>query len=201
MKTNLTTLTAAFALATALPGAAHGIQSHGRAAHHPRSLGQHHRRLRLRDVDDGKKSLVVALGVYPHEEPGIGPNIYNFDDNVLYEIHVATGRDLAAGKPTISYQFEFKTTFKNQNTILVSYLGVYQLTIADARAEPRSDVHGHQGQLGTPRPYSARESFRRTIRVTLRPFIIRVTTATTRPGMAFRRLSSSTDTPNRPLRH
>jgi hypothetical protein len=71
-----------------------------------------------------KKSLVVALGVYPHAEAGVGPHIYNFDDDVLYEIHVATGRDLAAGKASISYQFQFKTTFKNRNTILDSYLGV-----------------------------------------------------------------------------
>ena len=41
----------------------------------------------------GAKSLVVALGVYPHQEPGIGPNKYNFDDNVLYEIHLARGSD------------------------------------------------------------------------------------------------------------
>src|SRR6266536_5300833 len=74
--------------------------------------------------ENGTKSLVTALGVYPHEEPGIGPNKYNFDDNVLYEIHVAAGGDVAAGKPTISYQFRFESTFKNQETILQSYLGV-----------------------------------------------------------------------------
>ena len=51
------------------------------------------------DQDDAKapKSLVVALGVYPFEEPGIGPNKFNFDDNVLYEIHVALDGDRAAG--------------------------------------------------------------------------------------------------------
>jgi hypothetical protein len=76
------------------------------------------------DVDGGQKSLVVALGVYPHQEPGIGPNKYNFDDNVLYEIHVATGRDLASGRATISYQFQFKTQFKNKGTILQSYTGI-----------------------------------------------------------------------------
>jgi hypothetical protein len=76
------------------------------------------------DEDGGRKNLVVALGVYPFEEPGIGPNKYNFDDNVLYEIHVATGPDVAAGKATYSYQFRFTTHFKNQNTILQSYLGV-----------------------------------------------------------------------------
>jgi hypothetical protein len=74
--------------------------------------------------ENGMKSLVTALGVYPHEEPGIGPNKYNFDDNVLYQIHVVLGRDVAAGKASLSYEFSFRTTFKNQNTILQSYLGV-----------------------------------------------------------------------------
>jgi Domain of unknown function (DUF4331) len=73
---------------------------------------------------NGIKSLVTALGVYPHEEPGIGPNKYNFDDNVLYQIHVATGNDAALGKATLSYEFAFSTTFRNRNTILQSYLGV-----------------------------------------------------------------------------
>src|SRR5215471_93658 len=74
--------------------------------------------------ENGIKSLVTALGVYPHEEPGVGPNKYNFDDNVLYQIHVATGRDVATGRATLSYEFAFTTTFSNQNTILQSYLGV-----------------------------------------------------------------------------
>ena len=74
--------------------------------------------------ENGVKTLVTALGVYPFEEPGIGPNKYNFDPNVLYEIHIAKGRDLTVGRPTISYQFQFKTSYKNKNTILQSYLGV-----------------------------------------------------------------------------
>ena len=61
---------------------------------------------------DGVKSLVTALGVYPFEEPGIGPNKFNFDDDVLYEIHVAAGADdVAAGRATYSYQFRFTTSF------------------------------------------------------------------------------------------
>jgi hypothetical protein len=77
------------------------------------------------DVEsDSSKHLTVALGVYPHEEPGIGPNKYNFDENVLYELHLALGRDVQAGKPTLSYQFQFQNSFKNPNTILQSYLGV-----------------------------------------------------------------------------
>jgi hypothetical protein len=78
------------------------------------------------DQDNGNKHLTVALGVYPHQEPGIGPNKYNFDDNVLYEIHVALGADLTAGRPTLSYQFQFHTTFKTRNTILQSYLGAVE---------------------------------------------------------------------------
>ena len=76
--------------------------------------------------ENGVKTLVTALGVYPFEEPGIGPNKYNVDDNVLYQIHVAVGKDLTAGRPSISYPFRFKTGYKNQNTILQSYLGVIQ---------------------------------------------------------------------------
>jgi hypothetical protein len=78
------------------------------------------------DVDGGQKNLVLALGVYPHEEPGIGPNKYNFDDEVLYEIHVALGEDVGRGRATLSYQFRFETAFKNETTILQSYLGVVQ---------------------------------------------------------------------------
>ncbi len=74
----------------------------------------------------GRKFLVVALGVYPHENPGVGPNKYNFDDNVRYEIHVSTGADVARGFPTITYRFEFQTKFKTQKTILQSYLGQVQ---------------------------------------------------------------------------
>src|ERR1700759_2096669 len=56
---------------------------------------------------DTSKYLVVGLGVYPFEEPGIGPNKYNFDDNVLYEIHVALGTNsIAKGVADIHYQFK-----------------------------------------------------------------------------------------------
>jgi hypothetical protein len=72
-------------------------------------------------VRNGQKFLDVALSVYPHQEPGIGPNKFNFDPNVLYQIFLAnptTGADLVA------YQFQFTDTFKTQATILQSYTGV-----------------------------------------------------------------------------
>jgi hypothetical protein len=73
---------------------------------------------------NGQKYLEVALGVYPHEEPGIGPNKYNFDDNVLYQIFVSKGADLANGADSIAYQFQFATGYKTQDSILQSYVGV-----------------------------------------------------------------------------
>ncbi|MCZ6671824.1 MAG: DUF4331 domain-containing protein [Verrucomicrobia bacterium] len=80
---------------------------------------------------DGQKYLVVGLSTYPFEEPGIGPNKYNFDPGVLYEIHLSTGDDLATGADTISYQFQFETEYKTEATILQSYLGVID-TVGDA---------------------------------------------------------------------
>src|SRR5476649_2935151 len=73
---------------------------------------------------NGVKYLEVALGVYPHEEPGIGPNKYNFDDNVLYQLFISKGADLATGADSIAYQFQFSTAYKTQDSILQSYVGV-----------------------------------------------------------------------------
>ncbi len=72
----------------------------------------------------GAKFLNLALGVYPHENPAVGPNKYNFDENVRYEINVALGSDVAIGRASVTYRFEFKTAYKTQKTILQSYLGV-----------------------------------------------------------------------------
>ncbi len=101
---------------------------------------------------NGTKYLTTAVAVYPFEDPGIGPNKYNFDDNVRYEINVATGRAVARGGYTYSYLFNFKTRFKNENTILQSYIGqildvddaaqnltqTYQVTRVDRRTGERT---------------------------------------------------------------
>ena len=75
---------------------------------------------------NGMKYLTTAVAVYPFEEPGIGPNKHNFDDDVRYEIHVLTGNDLERGRPSFTYRFDFETDFQNPNTILQSYLGVVE---------------------------------------------------------------------------
>ena len=86
----------------------------------------------------GEKYLTTALAVYPFEEPGIGPNKYNFDDKVIYTINLATGADIAKGKPTQSYEFRFRTVFKNTATIAQSYLGV-----VEAVDDPQQNLTQH----------------------------------------------------------
>jgi hypothetical protein len=103
----------------------------------------------------GGKYLTTALAVYPFEEPGIGPNLYRFDDRVVYDIHVALDADIAKGVPDLTYRFEFKTAYANTGTIL-SYLGkvepkgkgvfpdnqnlrqTYKVTLIDGRNRARS---------------------------------------------------------------
>lgn len=77
------------------------------------------------------KNLVVGVSVYPFQEPGIGPNAYNFDDNVRYKLHIALGDDLAAGKESISYTFAFDTRYQKRTSILPSYFGVIE-NVGDA---------------------------------------------------------------------
>ncbi len=110
---------------------------------------------------EGRKFLSTALAVNPFEEPGIGPNAYRFDDRVRYEIHVALGEDLAVGRPTVTYRFDFRTEFPDRGTILQGFLGtirdihddaqnlrqVYDVTridrrVRDKRRRPQTTVIG-----------------------------------------------------------
>ena len=134
----------------------------------------------------GRKYLTTALAVYPHEEPGIGPNKYNFDDDVLYEIRVATGDDVAKGRTTYAYQFKFDTTYRNRNTILQSYLGVIG-NVGDASQNLDPALHRRQGRLAhrQVRRGSGAASCRPTTRGTPRRSTTATTTANSRPGTAW----------------
>lgn len=80
--------------------------------------------------ETGRQYLTTALAVYPFEEPGIGPNAYQFDDDVRYAIHVALDDGVARGAPAVSFEFDFNTSFANRDTILQSYLGALQAPAA-----------------------------------------------------------------------
>ncbi|MEN8261166.1 MAG: DUF4331 domain-containing protein, partial [Pseudomonadota bacterium] len=94
----------------------------------------------FRSESNGISYLTTALAVYPFEEPGIGPNNYRFDDNVLYEIHLSLGDDVAAGRKTISYQFRFHTAYKNQGTILQAFLGELDGNVDSSGFHPNQNL-------------------------------------------------------------
>jgi hypothetical protein len=56
----------------------------------------------------GQKVLVTALGVYPHQEPGIGPNKYNFDDNALSNSLPSATMWQPEERPELRIQFQTK---------------------------------------------------------------------------------------------
>lgn len=60
-------------------------------------------------------TVTLIANYLPAEEPNGGPNFYEFDDEVRYEIHIDNDGD---AKPNISYQFRFKTVNTNPNTFL-----------------------------------------------------------------------------------
>lgn len=64
---------------------------------------------------DKRDTVTMIANFIPLEEPAGGPNFFLFGDDVLYEIKVDNNGD---GIEDITYQFRFKTIFRNPNTFL-----------------------------------------------------------------------------------
>jgi hypothetical protein len=64
---------------------------------------------------DRPDTVTMVANYIPLEEPAGGPNFFNFDDNVLYEIKVDNNGD---GEEDVAYQFRFRTETRNSNTFL-----------------------------------------------------------------------------------
>ncbi|HKY45947.1 MAG TPA: DUF4331 domain-containing protein [Pyrinomonadaceae bacterium] len=70
----------------------------------------------FRSTESGRSGFVTLIGNWiPFQEPSGGPHFYKFDDTVLYEIYIDNTGD---GVEDITYQFRFKTTFKNGDSVL-----------------------------------------------------------------------------------
>src|ERR1044071_3229434 len=74
---------------------------------------------------DAPDTVTIIANYIPLEEPAGGPNFFNFDDSVLYEIHIDNTGD---AKEDITYQFQFKTTVRNPNTFLYNTGPIDSLT-------------------------------------------------------------------------
>ena len=67
--------------------------------------------------------MVFILNVIPGQEPSSGPNYFNFDDQVVYDINLDVDRDGEADD--IVYRFRFKTELRPPfNDLPVAYAGV-----------------------------------------------------------------------------
>ncbi|HEY7784197.1 MAG TPA: DUF4331 domain-containing protein [Pyrinomonadaceae bacterium] len=70
----------------------------------------------FRSTEPGRSGFVTLIANWiPFEEPSGGPHFYKFDDTVLYEIYIDNTGD---GVEDITYQFRFRTRFRNPDSIL-----------------------------------------------------------------------------------
>ncbi len=59
--------------------------------------------------------VVLIANFIPFQKPDGGPNFYEFDDDVLYEIHVSNTNGCV---PNVTYQFRFTTKIRNRRSFL-----------------------------------------------------------------------------------
>jgi len=68
-------------------------------------------------------NVVFIMNVIPAQEPSSGPNYFNFDDEVLYRMHLDTNQNGIAGD--IVYEFRFDTEIRTPfDDLPVAYAGV-----------------------------------------------------------------------------
>jgi hypothetical protein len=95
-------------------------------------------------ADPGK--VVLVMNVIPGQEPGDGPNYFNFDDNVLYRLHVDNNQDGVA--EDIVYEFRFTTetrpVFGSLNFPL-PYVGNPHVPVSQLQGITRLDGPGSEG--------------------------------------------------------
>jgi hypothetical protein len=68
----------------------------------------------FRSWQDPDKAILI-MNVIPGQEPGSGPNYFNFADDVLYEIHIDNNKNNIAGN--ITYQIRFKTEIRQPGNV------------------------------------------------------------------------------------
>lgn len=68
-------------------------------------------------------NVVFIMNVIPAQEPSSGPNYFNFDDKVLYQVHLDVNQD--GNAEDIVYQFRFHTEIRKPfDDLPVAYAGV-----------------------------------------------------------------------------
>ncbi len=98
---------------------------------------------------DAPNTATLIANYLPFAEPAGGPNFYQFDDNVIYEIKIDNDGD---AKEDISYQFRFKTNIQNPKTFLYNTGPITSLTDPDFNIRQSYTVtkveYGKKGKRG-----------------------------------------------------
>ena len=80
----------------------------------------------FRSWQDPAKAILI-MNVIPGQEPGSGPNYFNFADDVMYEIHIDNNKNNIAAN--ITYQIQFKTEIRPPaNVFPLSYVALPPIT-------------------------------------------------------------------------
>jgi hypothetical protein len=80
----------------------------------------------FRSYESGNEDKIVfIMNVIPGEEPGFGPNYYNFDPHVLYKIDIDNDADGDADD--VSFEFRFETEIRGTVDELDLFLGYLAL--------------------------------------------------------------------------
>ncbi len=99
----------------------------------------------FRSWEDPSK-VVFIVNVIPGQEPGDGPNYFNFDDNVLYRIHVDNNQDGVA--EDIVYEFRFTTETRPVFGLLnfpLPYVGNPHIPVSQLQGITALDGPGSEG--------------------------------------------------------
>jgi hypothetical protein len=101
---------------------------------------------------DAPGTVTIVANYIPLEEPAGGPNFAQFDDDVLYEIHVDNDADAVED---LTYQFRFTTGLRNPNTFLYNTGPIGSIDSAawnrpQTYTVTRVDVHTGASQVIVP---------------------------------------------------
>src|SRR5687768_6219506 len=102
----------------------------------------------FRSYEEGNDDkIALIMNVNPFEEPGGGPNYYNFDPTVLYAFNVDNNMDGKADD--VRFEFEFKTEIRG----VVRDLGLFLSYVAIPAPITALDGAGSEG-LGLRQTYT-----------------------------------------------
>lgn len=90
--------------------------------------------------------VVFIMNVIPGQDPGDGPNYFNFDDNVLYRIHIDHDQDGVA--EDIVYEFRFTTETRpvfGSLTFPLAYVGNPNIPVPELQGITKLDGPGSEG--------------------------------------------------------